>query len=219
MMVGVPGLQAYGGTIEDYAPFLHRTHMWNMRLQVLNGSVPVASFSTGNAIAAMGYAHRPMRVQGIGIPLKTQYTSGNIKFNLGLYTTIVGTGTDLKPGALVDADAWGEATTSVTTSSQRTHTLSFQDTITLPKGPFFFMGAYQDNTSLGVVFEGIQVVRSDGAINAATSGYNRYDMVSSAAPTYASTDMSATLLALTWQDGGLNSTLAQNINFALWLAS
>lgn len=218
-MIGVSGLQAYGGTVEDYAPFLHRTHMWNMRLQGLNGSVPAANFSTGKAVAAMGYAHRPMRIQGIGIPLITQYSSGNIKFNLGLYTVVAGTGTSLKPGPIIHANAWGEATTNETLSGQRIHTLSFQSTVTLPQGPFFFMGAYQNNSAAGVVFEGCQVVRSDGAINSVSIGDNRYDMLSSTSPTYASTDMSATLLALTWTDAGLSQTAVQNINFALWMAS
>ena len=217
MMIGAPGLQAYSGDVDDYAPFLHRTHMWNMRLKALNGSVPVSAFSTGNAIAAIGYAHRPFKVQGIGIPIITKYTSGNIKFNMGLYTTVAGSGTDVKPGALVHADAWGEATTNETVSDQRIHTLSFQNTVILPRGPFFFCGAYQDNTANGVVFEGISIVRSDGAVNSAASGYNRYDMNSSTAPSYASTDMSATLIGLTWQDSGSSSVLAQNINFALWL--
>lgn len=219
MILNTEGLQVYGGTVEDYAPFLHRTHMWNMRLKALNGSVPTSAFSTGRAIAAIGYAHRPFRVQGIGIPIITKYTSGNIKFNMGLYTTVAGSGTDVKPGALVHPDAWGEATTNETVSDQRTHTLSFQNTVTLPRGPFFFCGHYQDNASSGVVFEGISIVRSDGAINSAAAGYNRYDMNSSTSPTYASTDMSATLIALTWQDSGSSSVLAQNINFALWLAS
>lgn len=209
-------------TQEEFSPFYGRAMMRNARNTVL-GTVAAASvFSSGKAVASIGYAEREMRVQGLGLPLITAFSSGNIKFNMGLYTAVAATNSTggvaiISPGALIDPNGWGELTASSTVSGQRMLTLSFQDTIILPRGPFLFAGAYQNSSAASGVFEGAAMVRCDGALNTEASGYKRYDILSTTAPTYASTDMSATVIALTWEDAGLTATAAQNINWHLWL--
>lgn len=206
----------------EFSPFYGRAQMRNARSTAL-GTVAVASaFSSGKAVASIGYAEREMRVQGLGLPLTTAFASGNVKFNMGLYTAVAATNSTgglavISPGALIDPNGWGELTADSTVSGQRMLTLSFQDTIVLPRGPFLFAGAYQNNSGASGVFEGTSIVRCDGALNAEASGYKRYDLLSTTAPAYASTDMSATIIALTWEDGGLTASAVQNINWHLWL--
>ena len=226
--MGVFGGIVNGAGFEDnYAPcFFHRRHMWDMRVTTFNGAVPTASFGTTTAayaIAAMGFVHRPMLVQGIGIPITTVFSSGNIKFNLGIYNagSVTGAGGEpaIGPTSIVDDNAWGETTASSTVSGgQRIQTLSFQSTVLVPAGPICFAGAFQNNSAAGVVFQGITCVRSSGVTNGAAPGYKRYDNRSTVAPTYASTCIADAIVALTWQDDGLVETKAQNIDFALWLA-
>ncbi len=220
--MGAFGGQTGGRILEEFSTFYGRAQMRNARNTGL-GTVAAASvFSSGKAVASMGYAEREMRVQGLGLPLTTAFASGNIKFNMGLYTANAATNATgglavISPGALIDPNGWGEMTANSTVSGQRILTLSFQDTIVLPRGPFLFAGAYQNNSAAAGVFEGAAMVRCDGALNAEASGYKRYDILSTTAPTYASTDMSATIIALTWEDAGLAATAVQNLNWHLWL--
>lgn len=220
--MGIFGGVSGGITPEEFSTFYGRSQFRNCRNTGL-GTVAAASvFSSGKAICSIGYAERELVVQGLGLPLTTAFASGNIKFNMGLYTAVAATNSTgglpvISPGALIDPDGWGELTASSTVSGQRMLTLSFQDTIVLPRGAFLIAGAYQNNSAAAGVFEGVGIVRCDGVLNTEAQGYKRYDLLSTTAPTYASTDMSATIIALTWEDGGLTATAAQNINWHLWL--
>lgn len=220
--MGVFGGIHGGRVLEEFSPFYGRAQMRNARSTALGTVAGATAFSSGKAFASIGYAEREMRVQGIGVPLTTAFSSGNIKFNMGLYTAVAATNSPsslavISPGALIDPNGWGELTANSTVSGQRMLTLSFQDTIVLPRGPFLFAGAYQNNSAAGAVFEGTSIVRCDGALNTEAQGYKRYDLISTTAPTYESTDMSATIVGLTWEDAGLIATAPQNINWHLWL--
>jgi hypothetical protein len=163
----------------------------------------------------------PMKVKGIVVPKSTALATGEVAFNLGIWTATTDGSNNWSPGSLVSTGLQGELVIATGGGNTNTHFLTFNTATIVPPGDYFIGGCYRCNGTTAGAFTNLTLGMKGKAQSA---GFGRYDMFSSGTTNgtintvnYTNGTIASLFSGISWVDASTPANSASSINWGLWV--